>query len=118
MATDYTAQWGLTKRNPLVAPWDVGTAAPLLHSAAVEGPGFRLETQAGPEGLDGMLLGLACHILVQQLPVSGRLEAFEALAGIREFHLMEPVARSARLAPETMRGVVVGTQVREVPPVE
>lgn len=84
-------------------------------------PGFtiayRMETQARPEDFQSTLLGLLCHVLVEQLTLPGRMEALQSLVDIREFHREDPEVPPVRiLAPELAHARVTATKEREIPP--
>jgi hypothetical protein len=87
-----------------------------------EVPGFRMayamETQARPEELQAAVLGMMCHVVVEQLPLSGRTEALQTLLEIRRFHQEVPSAPvPAVLPPESVQAVVTTTVEREIPPI-
>lgn len=78
-----------------------------------------LRTEGSPQNLESIMLGMVCHMLIERLPMWGRLEALEQLAQIQAFHAAPaPPISAPSLPPATTTGRFAGVVERRIPAID
>lgn len=80
---------------------------------------LEVRTEGTPQDLESIMLGVVCHLLIERLPMWGRVEALEQLAQIQAFHAapLPPLAPPA-LPPPTTSGRFAGIIDRSIPAID
>ena len=79
---------------------------------------FSLKASMAPSETESFVIAIACHMLIEQIPLDGRLDALQALLDVHEFTVesIRPL-QPAPLPPTSpiMTGTLASISERSIP---